>query len=715
MTPHPFASFIYSVQKTLGLWSGGRQSEQIRRAPFDAHKGHFQSVHDSQQGNDVLSDSNRSRDNKTEPDRNYYLPRLDLICNYLHIGSNQPSNVLINHVPVLEAIYTSLAQTTFTWEKSKEDTIEKYTRNALIPLMCADISIFKNNATQDSIYFHLNRLLLNEDIIKSNGPVVTYNKLTAKKYTVGFIETHLIECELRYNQAHKKATSIEPEILLPEIMEYLSSFSKKENQTCVTLREKIKICNQRLNNEKLHNLKINTRSIFSAYAAIIILQDINNKIGMFNHFHKTYNKLAKGKAVTLNELQENLYRALSFFENRVEGCDVNSTPSNRQEVSHITSIHKLIKKIRINIFYIFCESNEIRNKVIVDNLVFDTLTEEYLLSQMVYLPPNFYMPMKDNERLQVCRNCCREEITSKYESFLTFKKDYFTAINVLATMNGHPSKVYFHQCQLLIDVLRSIKNYDPYRALQIIDRIDHESLPSFGFIKHALAVLKIGLMYNQERKGIKNLSLMPQVNDIINHQGLIYIPTILSPHASLKNRQSWLSESDYIAHSIVAGGNTYNAVIAQAIYCYNFTIARHTILFTLHTDYIYPQTNINVSTATIVDLNHGSEMISHDLLEGLNNISKRILSNLDGINTNVEPDVFVSDLIRKGVVSSEELIVNLIHCINGSSIGVCLLDSESIKVLYSVPDDQVESFVKLGARSDVVKLLFKYYQNHTKK
>lgn len=208
---------------------------------------------------------------------------------------------------------------------------------------------------------------------------------------------------------------------------------------------------------------------------------------------------------------------------------------------------------------------------------------------------------------------------------------------------------------------------------------------------------------------------MPQVNDIINHQGLIYIPTILSPHASLKNRQSWLSESDYIAHSIVAGGNTYNAVIAQAIYCYNFTIARHTILFTLHTDYIYPQTNINVSTATIVDLNHGSEMISHDLLEGLNNISNRILSNLDGINTNVEPDVFVSDLIKKGVVSSEELIVNLIHCINGSSIGVCLLDSESIKMLYSVPDDQVESFVKLGARSDVVKLLFKYYQNHTKK
>lgn len=51
---------------------------------------------------------------------------------------------------------------------------------------------------------------------------------------------------------------------------------------------------------------------------------------------------------------------------------------------------------------------------------------------------------------------------------------------------------------------------------------------------------------------------------------------------------------------------------------------------------------------------------------------------------------------------------NLIHCVAGSSLGVCLLDYLSIIFFFSVPGDNVENIILLGKKTKVVELLFRY-------
>lgn len=66
-----------------------------------------------------------------------------------------------------------------------------------------------------------------------------------------------------------------------------------------------------------------------------------------------------------------------------------------------------------------------------------------------------------------------------------------------------------------------------------------------------------------------------------------------------------------------------------------------------------------------------------------------------------------------------ELKDNLIHCVTGSSLAVCLLDYVSIVMLFTVPGDEVRNFIKLGEKNNIVKSLFMAYRaslpSHTRK
>ena len=66
------------------------------------------------------------------------------------------------------------------------------------------------------------------------------------------------------------------------------------------------------------------------------------------------------------------------------------------------------------------------------------------------------------------------------------------------------------------------------------------------------------------------------------------------------------------------------------------------------------------------------------------------------------------DLISARLILPEDLTDNLIHCIDGSSLGVCLLDHLSIILFLSVPGDDVENIIALGKNTKVVELLFRY-------
>lgn len=154
-------------------------------------------------------------------------------------------------------------------------------------------------------------------------------------------------------------------------------------------------------------------------------------------------------------------------------------------------------------------------------------------------------------------------------------------------------------------------------------------------------------------------------------------------------------------------GVTNSYILSQAIYCYNFTIARHTVA----------KCDINVNdlgihSVKLLHLNYSSPLIIHDLLERLNFISGKILKFIDSVSLAPTPELFAHELFKNKIIDVGELTDNLIHCVPGSSLGVCLLDYSKIILFFSVPGDNVENIVELGKNTRVVELLFRAYQYH---
>lgn len=676
MKTHPFAEFIYSVEDTLGLWYKARKKEQTSKRPFDAHREHFQSV------------------DPAKSDRDEYRPRLEKICRRLHVGSHLSPDILSNHVDILETVYIGLARQPNVVEAFADDINQFYIATILIPLICADILIFKEKADENSIYYHLNQILAIEGLVTLDGEQGKLRKRTARKYMIDYIDNYFTA-----NREVLKVNYEKPASLIFELLEYLDELPKKGNQTCVTINQKIDVCNKLILNKNIENFSI--QPIAAAYTAIIILQDIDTKTNMFGYFCQIYNAMSiEGDE---DALQSSLHAALNENYNNIDINEFLACKYLSYEPKRLLSIKK-----KNNLDNIICHAIELCETGLPSNYL-DMLapfpTQESYLSKMVSLPPQFDIPMVISE----------DAIYSKYKTaaidmnIIVFDKKSIFAIAELKHKTKNRVEMHYAQYMPLIDALNCIKLNNPDAALKIVENAVKKSYPLFGFIKYSLAVLYVGLMYKLERRKIKHQSLMQQVNDIINHQGIVFIPVIRPSHVTTSTNISWLSEDDYIKYSIITGDNTYNAIILQAIYSYNFTVARHT-----STDNnLIDANNSKFLRVNLLDINYASSMICHDLLERFNSISGKILAGLDKVNTESTPELFVSDLISTHVILPEDLTDNLIHCIGGSSLGVCLLDHLSIILFLSVPGDDVENIIALGKNTKVVELLFRYQHSLT--
>ncbi|MFM5372098.1 hypothetical protein ACET9U_20335 [Aeromonas veronii] len=676
MKTHPFAEFIYAVEDTLGLWYKARKTEQTSKRPFDAHREHFQSV--------VPAKS----------DRDEYRPRLEKICRRLHVGSHLSPDILSNHVDILESVYIGLARQPNVVEVFADDINQFYIATILIPLICADILIFKEKADENSIYYHLNQILAIEGLVTLDGEQVKLRKRTARKYMIDYIDNYFTA-----NREVLKVNYEKPASLILELLEYLDELPKKGNQTCVTLNQKVDVCNKLILNKNIENFSI--QPIAAAYTAIIILQDIDTKTNMFGYFCQIYNAMSiEGDE---DALQSSLHAALNENYNDIDINEFLACKYLSYEPKRLLSIKK-----KNNLDNIICHAIALCETGLPSNYL-DMLapfpTQESYLSKMVSLPPQFDIPMVISE----------DAIYSKYKTaaidmnIIVFDKKSIFAIAELKHKTKNRVEMHYAQYTPLIDALNCIKLNNPDAALKIVENAVKKSYPLFGFIKYSLAVLYVGLMYKLERRKIKHQSLMQQVNNIINHQGIVFIPVIRPSHVTTSTNISWLSEDDYIKYSIITGDNTYNAIILQAIYSYNFTVARHT-----STDNnLIDANNSKFLRVNLLDINYASSMICHDLLERFNSISGKILAGLDKVNTESTPELFVSDLISTHVILPEDLTDNLIHCIGGSSLGICLLDHLSIILFLSVPGDDVENIIALGKNTKVVELLFRYQHSLT--
>lgn len=678
MNTHPFAAFIYSVEDTLGLWNKDRKTEQVNRRPYDAHRDHFQELIDK----------------KTE--RDDCLPRLDKILARLHYGSNLPEIMTRNHIDILECLYNELSHQPNISELSYENPVEFYIDAALIPLICIDIFAFKENATEHSIYFHLDRILKINNLLQNNEDA-TLNKYAVKEYLRRYIN------ELFFEETKEKdgQYSYNPNELIQEVIGYMYAITKKSNQTCVKLNQIISICKTRANKFNAMDALPKIDSISAAYTAIIILQDISKKTKKLKFFYAIYNLLVDESDVKLNEY---LYSFQSALNEDYRDINVYEYMFSREKnISPIKLLsdkkYDRIRLLALNATKLMATGSHFnKNPDQLEHLAL----EENNLSKMVSVPPQFETPYIYNVPKLFhlyAKNACEYNV-------LVFHKEIFTSILSLKNEDIEEDELrdFFSQYIPLIESLNLIQQNDALSALKIL--IDNNGYqPMFGFIKNALSILYIGLMYKIRRKEIKHQSLMRQVNDIINHQGFVSIPIIKPSYIiSTEDGKPWLSEDEYYQYSLFFGCNTYNKIIIQAIYSYNFTVARHTSTYNHLTGVNDPQT----LRVNLLDINYSSSMISHDLLERFNIISGKILAGLWSANMDSTPELFVNNLISAHVILPEDLTDNLIHCIDGSSLGVCLLDHLSIILFLSVPGDDVENIIALGKNTRAVELLFRH-------
>jgi len=77
-------------------------------------------------------------------------------------------------------------------KESAEDTIQLYIKNALIPLMCVDISIFKQQASEMSIYYHLDKILRLESVMIQDNGQRRFGREAAKQYIHNYIQNYFV-------------------------------------------------------------------------------------------------------------------------------------------------------------------------------------------------------------------------------------------------------------------------------------------------------------------------------------------------------------------------------------------------------------------------------------------------------------------------------------------------------------------------------------------
>ncbi|HDX8359031.1 TPA: hypothetical protein RQN15_002801 [Aeromonas hydrophila] len=677
MKTHPFAALIYSIEDTLGLDQHCRKSQQISRSPYDAHREYFQHI--------VTIDSDDA------------LARLHDVFHRLHVGSHLPPEMIDAHMDISEGIFNAIMRKAIPQKETMKKCERDYVRNALIPLLCTDIFIFKDKADPTSIYYHLDQLLMIDDLVKRDGNDASFQKAAAQKYMRNYIKSFFNGWE---NPIEKTKLNVGYS-LIPELLDYLKDLTKPFNQTCKQLNKLAAQCKEGL------RPGIDLEPIVAAYTAVIILQDIEKKIDLFGHFHRTYQRLVSGDE-KLTSLESLVRYALNIKNESMHMPELLfHTPHGVETPLHYNDCKVLLLDSiseKIASFFKKPKIYKFDNEIKLPQL--NARVNE--LSKMVLLPPTHYYLAADP--LDSYYNLYK--LNENSMKFTQFSKNNFSEIIALTKPDYYKCnqyQQYFSQYIPLIEALDFIKKGEPELALNVINSVPQDTLFPFGFIKHSLAVLKIGLMYlSGDKKGFTHHSLMSQVNDIINYQGLVFIPIIASIHVVMNSKDAWLSKNEYENNSILFGGNTYNAIISQAIYCYNFTIARHCS----HDAKLTHELQNETSEKKHSQFNYNSPLILHNLLDNLNDICGKILLGLDQISTDVKPVIFAKKLYHARIITEEELTENLIYRVNGSSLGVCLLDHLTIITFFSVPGDNVENIVELGKNTRVVELLFRAYQYH---
>ncbi|MCX0445450.1 hypothetical protein [Aeromonas veronii] len=465
-----YLSFIHTLYDALGLYEGIRRKDIIERNSYNAHQSFFKKYHAYIISALLLNDSDLLRG-----------PREDLFWTY-------------------ENIYYLLTKRTIPFNISESELDYALIMGVIIPIAAIDIFEMLDTDNSKTINYHFDKFLrfLTSDIGSEDEDEDEefYSIITLEK-------KYLTKCVKELGLL-RLADIKDAQQGLYSTQHYINTISIGNNKRLSSIRSTINTVKYSVtlfNKENSESPKINLDNIdtlLSAMYALRIFHYFENKV---RETFSDYNK---------QETSISIIYHLSDYYSQVVSPDLLN-----YGVSHDLSMQSMTSNL-----ISLCSRSDLIHNPDFDEIAKRAVNALYLnvLKQINNNAP----PVSSPSLIEFL-----DYIFSPYHPNKIVKDINISDI-FSSDLRIKEHDMLGQQYLAIIDVLREIKSNHLISAQALLKKIKDVTLPSFGILKYAVAVLKVGLKIKIGYRSIKNLSLSDEVNTILTYQGttLPYIKAV---------------------------------------------------------------------------------------------------------------------------------------------------------------------------------------------
>lgn len=462
-----YLSFIHTLYDALGLYNDIRRKDNIERNSYNAHQSFFKENHAYIISALLLNDGNQLRG-----------PREDLFWTY-------------------ENIYYLLTKRTIPFNIPESELDYALIMGAIIPIAAIDIFQMLDTDNSKTINYHFDKFLrfLNSDIEDEDEDEEFYSIITLEK-------KYLTRC-IKELGLLRLADTNDTQQGLYSTQHYINTISIGNNKRLSSIRSTINTVKHFVtlfNKKKCKSQKINIDIIDTLHAAMYALR-------IFHYFENKVREVFSD--CNKQEASISIIYHLSDYYSQVVSPDLLN-----YGVSHALSTQSMTTDL-----ISLCSRSDLIRNPNFDKIAKRAVNALYLnvLKQI-----NTNSPVSSPSLIEyfdyLFSPCLPNKIVKDINISDLFSSD----------LRIKEHDMLGQQYLAIIDILREIQSNHLISAKALLKKIKDVTLPSFGILKYAVAVLKIGLKIKIDYKSIKHLSLSEEVNTILTYQGttLPYIKAV---------------------------------------------------------------------------------------------------------------------------------------------------------------------------------------------
>jgi hypothetical protein len=467
-----YLNFIHTLYDALGLYEGIRRKDNIERNSYNAHQSFFKKYHAYIISALLLNDSDQLRG-----------PREDLFWTY-------------------ENIYYLLTKRTIPFNISESELDYALIMGVIIPIAAIDIFEMLDTDNSKTINYHFDKFLrfLTSDI----GSEDEDEDEDEEFYSIITLEKKYLTKCVKELGLLRLADIKDAQQGLYSTQNYINTISIGNNKRFSSIRSTINTVKYSVtlfNKENSESPKINLDNIDTLLAAMYALRIFHYFENKVRETFSDYNK---------QETSISIIYHLSDYYSQVVSPDLLN-----YGVSHALSMQSMTSDL-----ISLCSRSDLIHNPDFDEIAKRAVNALYLnvLKQINNNAP----PVSSPSLIE-----CFDYLFSPYHPNKIVKDINISDI-FSSDLRIKEHDMLGQQYLAIIDVLREIKSNHLISAQALLKKIKDVTLPSFGILKYAVAVLKVGLKIKIGYKSIKNLSLSDEVNTILTYQGttLPYIKAV---------------------------------------------------------------------------------------------------------------------------------------------------------------------------------------------